>query len=67
MTRKTKNGIDLKEYGAMCARIDHLDARLNKFIDNEFHHLSLKVDWMFYLLIATLVGTVADLAIRLIK
>ncbi len=61
------NGIDLIEYGEMCQKINDIDIRLTHFVGNEFHHLSTKVDWMLYLVIASLVGVVADLILRLAK
>lgn len=61
------NGIDLIEYGIMCQKINDIEGKLNTFITNEFHHLSTKVDWMFYLVIISLVGVVADLILRLAK
>jgi len=34
------------------------------FRDNDFCHLQKKVDWIFYLLITTLVGLVVDLLLK---
>ncbi len=65
--KKGNNGIDLIEYGTMCQKINDMEEKLNTFITNEFHHLSVKVDWMFYLVIISLVGVVADLILRLAK
>ena len=65
--KKTKNGIDLKEYGMMCEKIDGLEERLDRFIDNEFKHLARKVDGLLYLLVASLVGVAVDLVLRLVK
>ena len=66
MTEK-KIGIDLKEYGAMCEKIDNVESRLGRFIDNEFRHLVGKVDWMLYLVIASMVGVIIDLVLRIVK
>ena len=67
MTKKSKNGIDLQEYGAMSQKIDDVSIRLDKFIENEFHHLVNKVDWMFVIAITALVGLAANLTILLLK
>lgn len=59
--------IDLKEYGAMCEKINNIESRLDKFIDNEFKHLAGKVDKILYVLITALIGFAVNLIILLVK
>ena len=66
-TTRLKSEIDVVKYGAMCQQVQDIDERLTKFIENEFHYLSNRVDWMLYLLIGALVGVVTDLVLRLVK
>ena len=43
--------------------IEKVDKKLEKFIDNDFHHLCRKFDWMLGLLIGTLTSTVTGVII----
>ncbi len=67
MTKQEINEIDLKEYGAMCEKLDNVSIRLDKFIENEFKHLSRKVDWFSGVLVVSLLGIIANLVILLVK
>ena len=67
MTKKESNEINLQEYGAMCEKIENVSIRLDKFIENEFKHLSRKVDWFSGVLVVSLLGIIANLVILLIK
>lgn len=59
--------IDLKEYGAMCQKIDDLDRKLTEFITNDFKHLRAMVLWMFGVSLTALAGLVVNLILLLAK
>jgi len=40
---------------------------LCKFIENEFHHVERKVDWIFYILITSLLATIGSLLLLIVK
>ena len=52
---------DLK--GEICK----VDSKLEKFITNDFHHLSKKFDWILGLHITTLVGIVTGMVLIILN
>jgi uncharacterized Rmd1/YagE family protein len=60
-----KNPKTIKERLAIVeTKIDEIQKRLDEFIDNEFHRLQNRVDWILWFLI---LGTLISIALSFLK